>query len=104
NQPVAQGVRLGFGRPDGNIRRDARQDLVAGDEEAVRLAPETDVFGTVALSDHHPPGLAPQHQNLIFDQTTIATREGLDRSPKAAVAVAPAADLFVIPACGAIEA
>ena len=101
--PVIQRIGLGFGRPDGDVRRDSRQDLVTRDEDVIRLAPQTGVLGAVTVADQDGPVLAADRQDLALPNPLIAGRHGRHALGEHAVGLAVALDLRLVPAAGAPE-
>ena len=63
-QPVGHRIGLGLGGIDADVRRDRRQDLIAGDHQVVVAAPEGGMRRGMAIAEMHGPAAAA-HGDLV---------------------------------------
>jgi hypothetical protein len=102
-QPVGQGVTIRFGREHGDVGRDPRQHLVAGNHQLQVGAVEADVLGAVARAHHHLPDVVADRYAVAVAHPVEAVRQGVQSPPEAAEAGAVGLDGLLVPAGRAIE-
>src|SRR5262249_10279365 len=74
-QPLLQRVGVRFGREDTDVRRNARQDLIAGNHELELRAPETRVFGRMTTADDNAKAVIADDQLFAVDETLERLRQ-----------------------------
>ena len=78
-EPVADRVGLGLGGVDADVRGDAGEDLVAGEDEVVADAPERRLLRRVAVADLDAPAPAAGLDLLALDDAAVAEGKRVDR-------------------------
>ena len=84
-----QGIGVGLGRIDADMRRDLRQDLVARDHHAQLFAVKTGMLRRVAVADDHLPAPAADLDPLAVDDAPVRPRDLPHRLPVVIVAPRP---------------
>ena len=74
--PYEQRVRLRFRGVDADVRRDDREDLISGDQDAEALAMQTGVFRRMACAHDNLPIVISDRQYVAVFQAVKAQGEG----------------------------
>src|SRR5690606_20199994 len=74
---AGQRIAVGFLRPQRDVRADARQDDIAGDQQPVLRAGEAGMFRAMPLADDDLPIAVADADRLATEDTPIGCRDRL---------------------------
>ena len=103
-QEVLQRVGARLAGLHAHVRRDARKNLIAGDEHAQLGAVQTHVLRRMAVTDHRAPLPTTDVQVLTVDDAAVARRQLRDAAPELTEPVSIALQPLLLEAGAAVEA